>query len=703
MIPKLTLLLLSFSLILPSKNNGGLHSHLEEKAKTVHRHEDCDEIKFDKEAFNDVKNDLAELSMDDEKTRIVPNARVIMEDIGGGGGGSYSPTTYSFNWKTFFENATTYQPVNKLGTCGYVSLIELLSFYDTFYNDSVIPEQYDRNTKGSISFSDAVSTSPGVEPIKRSQYPCDKKPNYDATQYRGFCYDRKDFCFQSYLTVLNNKNEGTDNDTDFQYGIGSWNYQAMLDNVYGSGKVTVTDYGVDDTNFRQNLAKMAIKKVISMGGPVIVHIKDETDPNKDNWKYHSVVAYDYDDNYIYANYGWGSGSTHQPLIGGVGDYDYKLIYRVAVLDFPMGRKHSNNYEINGKDFCAYCGYEVDYLNSTKYMLAANVTSSVKKVTWGYNFLDGNAPYFDLHILNAKGNEIKVYENICYHEKIFSEADWDEILACSGGKMGFYVVAHDSSNESIEGSSTYYVSLSNIQNNHFYSSSYTFSERSRVIEFVSTFDVTQPVKVYKIYFAHGGRKLIQTFSNSILALVSFKMINATTGEIITSNSTGFHTNAFMHQFFEPGNYYLQFANFSTVKFVITQTTNDYYSAIGNTNKVQWQSYSTIKPLRMDLARYHNFEMRHYQNIVATFTPTTTRSYSFTLSSSFDSYLYVLDPRKTSSMTYGQEYDDDSAGNLNAKLVTTLNANITYLVIVAQYNPSDAFPNGNSMNTVTIDLQ
>ena len=39
---------------------------------------------------------------------------------------------------TYFYNLCTYSPKNSHGSCGYVSLIQYLSYYDCFYNDSII-------------------------------------------------------------------------------------------------------------------------------------------------------------------------------------------------------------------------------------------------------------------------------------------------------------------------------------------------------------------------------------------------------------------------------------------------------------------------------------------------------------------------------------------------------------------------------------
>ena len=64
--------------------------------------------------------------------------------------------------KTYFQNLYEFSPSNIIGTCSYVSLIQYLSYLDTFYNDEIIPEQYDRKKTDATTVAEALSSSPGV-------------------------------------------------------------------------------------------------------------------------------------------------------------------------------------------------------------------------------------------------------------------------------------------------------------------------------------------------------------------------------------------------------------------------------------------------------------------------------------------------------------------------------------------------------------
>ena len=59
----------------------------------------------------------------------------------------------------YFYNLNNYCGNNSKGSCGYVALSMILSFYDTYWDDRVIPENYDQNA----NFQTVASfESPGI-------------------------------------------------------------------------------------------------------------------------------------------------------------------------------------------------------------------------------------------------------------------------------------------------------------------------------------------------------------------------------------------------------------------------------------------------------------------------------------------------------------------------------------------------------------
>ena len=70
--------------------------------------------------------------------------------------------------------------------------------------------------------------------------------------------------------------------------------------------------------------------------------------------------------------------------------------------------------------------------------------------------------------------------------------------------------------------------------------------------------------------------------------------------------------------------------------------------------------------------------------------TVKTVTFTTETSFDSYLYVIDPRSADPISSNgnahSTYNDDGAGNFDAEITKKLDANIPYLIIISAYNPS-----------------
>ena len=242
-----------------------------------------------------------------------------------------SPTT-SFNTHTFFANLYDYSPKNNIGSCGYVSLIQLMCFYDTFYNDSVIPEQYERKNTAALDETQAKEKSPGV--VK------DSWSTLTHDSYYSYCHGTMNSNLQSKLTVLNNIIDGTDNADKFTYSIGGWYYQNLLNSFYNN---TNTVQVITSSHKSQSEYIQIIKEAINDGDPVVVHLNNVGD----NGGGHSVVAYEYDQTGIYAHYGWGETSSTFKLFS-----NYNQIYYVARLNYSsLKHSHSNNYIINGKGYC----------------------------------------------------------------------------------------------------------------------------------------------------------------------------------------------------------------------------------------------------------------------------------------------------------------------------------------------------------------
>lgn len=337
--------------------------------------------------------------------------------------GNYHQIT-SFNMASFFENLYMFSPANCIGSCGYVSLIQCMSYYDTFYNDDVIPFDYDRNDSTQPDEQSVETISPGV--IRQEYY-------YSLGSYYSFCHSNMSYNLQSKLTVVRNILNNTDNDNVdehgnslFRYSIGGWDYQQLLTSFYSNYTLTasVNEYA-SSTYTNENYSNI-IKDVIDSGNPAIVHIK-KTVGNDSH--YHSVVAYKYDSANIYANFGYGSYSTSLPLIGG--SQGYTEIYGVYTLDYyTYPHSHSNNYIFDNIEHCG-CNLCDEILFRTEPIY----TNIPPTIYWMKDSTRNDEFYYICIKDLSTGHELLSY-NLILNEMTFSELDWNYILSNITFHIGF---------------------------------------------------------------------------------------------------------------------------------------------------------------------------------------------------------------------------------------------------------------------------
>lgn len=66
--------------------------------------------------------------------------------------------------ETYYRYLATNKPENYFGICGYTGISMLLSFYDTYWNDTIIDEKYDAPvTINSSNLQNLTVASPGVQ------------------------------------------------------------------------------------------------------------------------------------------------------------------------------------------------------------------------------------------------------------------------------------------------------------------------------------------------------------------------------------------------------------------------------------------------------------------------------------------------------------------------------------------------------------
>ena len=80
--------------------------------------------------------------------------------------------------------------------------------------------------------------------------------------------------------------------------------------------------------------------------------------------------------------------------------------------------------------------------------------------------------------------------------------------------------------------------------------------------------------------------------------------------------------------------------------------------------------------------------------------TSGDYTFTITSDFDTYMYVIDPRSSELLVLNVNYNDDSGEGMNPLITTHLDAGVPYLIIFSAYNPHSVPESGDTTLTISI---
>lgn len=284
--------------------------------------------------------------------------------------GSLGEYTYQY-----FRNLHDYSPMNSCWSCGYVSFIQYLSYYDSFHNDTIIPEQYERSQGTASSIMSARNNSPGV--IQQG-YP---QPGDGTSDFYNFVVANKDSDFQMQLMYIVNQSFGR-GATDYTCSIGMWDYYRIINSMpaLNSSLFTytkVSDFGLFAKPTDANVISWFdsyVKGKIDQCVPVMLHIARYQ--NGEYCDYHSVVAYYYDSSGIHANFGWGLGYTDMIIDPSYSDYQ---ITEAGVLDFSsVAEMHSNNFVVGANK---YCGCGIEHAHNYTYSYQRYTASKHKKVCY----------------------------------------------------------------------------------------------------------------------------------------------------------------------------------------------------------------------------------------------------------------------------------------------------------------------------------
>lgn len=203
----------------------------------------------------------------------------------------------------FYNNLNTNFPLNSHGTCAFVSISMLLSYYDAFVCDDFIDENYDVQT--TFSTEDKLDTRPIIpfdctSPGVRTE-PASIVSNMTNEQYLTWAQTHEDQYFQAHLLSIAKDmfhwtNETLKNDS---FGFGLYEETSLLNyhNIYKQGLNSSVVVIKTMENYASNEDKRKfIFSDIDYGNPVLLNLT--LNSGRSDAIKHTVIAYEYDENSI---------------------------------------------------------------------------------------------------------------------------------------------------------------------------------------------------------------------------------------------------------------------------------------------------------------------------------------------------------------------------------------------------------------------
>lgn len=233
----------------------------------------------------------------------------------------------------YFMNLNENYGFNVKGSCTQLALAQLFSYIDTYWDDSFVPESYEKIANLSENKFDYKTSSPGISSEDASLV-CGLS-TYDY--YRNVVNNHYNKYFHLLLIKIGYEQFGyynfNDEDNPCTLYDGQINKIAdyYLFNFLGKSK---SDVLIEYANGTYNYNRKFVIQNVKNGTPVLVRGKIQGGG-------HAMIAYDYDSkkDTIYYHAGWGSDSRHYS------EDRLKMVeYWDALTIMPITKhKHTNNY------------------------------------------------------------------------------------------------------------------------------------------------------------------------------------------------------------------------------------------------------------------------------------------------------------------------------------------------------------------------
>jgi len=259
-----------------------------------------------------------------------------------------SITEYDSFLVAYYDNLTYNFGVNYKNSCGYIALGMLLTYYDTYLNDNIIPEQYDISSVGEGTDMVTRRNSPGIyrDIIENPNAVYDNTLSYfSATDYYSVMESMSNSSLHAKLITIG-ASKGyysfTNNSAPALINISNLKNVAIdfLNDVseMQNGEYTIfSTYRGKNGTTSEDIKESTINS-IQAGNPVLLLVGA---PGTSVG--HFVIAYDYnpDTKTVYCHLGYGADETHIDL----NDTIFSEYWSMMTIDFNLESNPGYNYGV----------------------------------------------------------------------------------------------------------------------------------------------------------------------------------------------------------------------------------------------------------------------------------------------------------------------------------------------------------------------
>ena len=378
-----------------------------------------------------VANPLATLKSENETSiDVVSNASVtnpqvqtLVDELVGKQVGLFIDDYYA---GTYFSNLRNNFGNNSHGTCSYTAVGMLLSFYDSYWDDDFIAEEYD-------CVSDFTSTTPISQDFEFVPFDADSPgiiyetsetvSGMNIEEYKNFVIENKNIYFQSKLIDLSKNCLGIEKFENSSNPYGMTMSEIKIFTDYYLQDYRQMPVSSVETEVRNNNLNNYVLSKVKQGIPVLITAKSDTLGG------HAMIAYDCNENGdIYVHTGWknsnGNSLTHISLK----DIGFTELVGAMTLNVKTAHSHSRNYHSTNDNNICSCMYR--FPQNPK-IISGNFRDLTPTFKWQSLFREKWFPehnaYFKFSITDASCVNIFKVDRVLTKSYTLTKSQWDMAL------------------------------------------------------------------------------------------------------------------------------------------------------------------------------------------------------------------------------------------------------------------------------------